>query len=465
MHVSGWPLNALRRGMCVVVPEALSGRFPVDFRWSTATAAFQIEGSRVADGRGRSIWDDFVDTPGRILDGSTADPGTDSYRRFAEDVALLSDLGVDRYRFSISWVRVQPDGRGEANQLGLDYYSRLVDALLEAGITPAPTLYHWDLPVTLDGGWLNRETAERFGDFTEIVASALGDRVRHWYTINEPASTTLEGYAIGMLAPGEGLLFDSLPTVHHQLLAHARAVPILRSHGAEQVGIVNNHTHVRPLHDTEADHLAVAAYDMIHNRVFADPLLLGEYPDLESLGLPPMPVQDGDMEAISIPCDVYGLNFYNPTTITAPGPDDPIPFGLSETPGAPVTGFGEMWPIVPEALTDLLIDFHQRYGEALPPIVIAENGASFPDVIGPDGRVDDQQRINYIGSHLAAIAGAIDAGVQVDEYTVWSLIDNFEWASGFTQRFGLVHVDFETGVRTKKASFDWYREVIAEARS
>ena len=449
----------------------LSARFPRGFRWSAATAAFQVEGARAEDGRGRSIWDDFVDSPGQVLDGSTADPACDSYHRIADDVGLLSELGVDRYRFSISWVRVQPDGRGAANPAGLDYYSRLVDALLDAGITPFPTLYHWDLPVSLqaDGsqggsGWLSRDTAERFGEYAAIVAGALGDRVKHWYTLNEPASTTLEGYAIGALAPGETLLFDALPTVHHQLLAHARAWPVLRDHGAEQIGIVNNHTHVRPLHDTEADLQAVAAYDVIHNRIFADPLLTGAYPDLEAFGLPPMPVHDGDLEAIAAPCDFYGVNFYNPTTVTAPAPDNPIGFDLVATPGAPVTGFGEMWPVVPSALADLLIDFRERYGDGLPPIVIGENGASYPEPEHVEGPLEDRERVDYLRGHISAVADAVEAGVRVEEYTVWSLLDNFEWASGYTQRFGLVHVDFDDASRTPKRSFSWYRDLIAAAR-
>jgi len=452
--------------MSIPTATDLAARFPRDFRWSAATAAFQVEGARSAGGKGRSIWDAFVETPGKVLDGSTAEPGPDSYHRIDEDVALLAELGIDRYRFSISWVRVLPHGAGTVNAEGLDYYSRLTDALLGAGITPFATLYHWDLPLPLHekGGWLARDTAERFGDYTRVVADALGDRIKHWYTINEPVSTTLEGYAIGELAPGEVLLFDALPTVHHQLLAHARAVPILREHAAEQVGIVNNHTHVRPLHDTDDDRAAVAAYDVVHNRMYADPILTGSYPDLEAFGLPPMPVHDGDLAAIAAPCDFYGINFYNPTTVTAPAADSPIGFDLVATPDAPVTGFGEMWPIVPAALTDVLVDFADRYGDRLPPLIIGENGASFPEPDAVDGPVDDRDRIAYLAGHVGAVADAIEAGVDVREYTVWSLLDNFEWASGFSQRFGLVHVDHTTSERTPKESFAWYRELIARDR-
>ncbi|WP_300266485.1 GH1 family beta-glucosidase [Microbacterium sp.] len=438
---------------------------PHRLRWSAATAAFQIEGARAADGRGRSIWDDFVDTPGSVLDASTAEPGPDSYHCSSDDVALLQQLGVDRYRFSISWVRVQPDGRGAASPAGLAYYDRLVDELLAAGVTPFPTLYHWDLPVSLEaeGGWLARESAERFAEYTAIVASALGDRVRHWYTINEPVSTSLQGYAIGELAPGRQLLFDSLPSVHHQLLAHGRAVSILHEHGAASVGIANNHTWVRPASDSDADREAAYLYDLIHNRLFADPVLTGAYPDLAALGVE-LPVHEADMEAIATASDFYGVNFYNPTTIAAAPEGAPVPFVQVPTPGAEHTGFGELWPIRPSALTDFLIDAKARYAN-LPAIIISENGASFPEPDRVDAAIDDRERIAYLHGHIGAVADAVREGVRVDEYTVWSLLDNFEWADGFTQRFGLVHVDQESSERTPKASFEWYRRLIASTRS
>ncbi|MGO2519862.1 MAG: GH1 family beta-glucosidase [Microbacterium sp.] len=439
---------------------------PPGMRWSAATAAFQIEGARSEGGRGRSIWDDFVDTPGRIKDESTAEPGPDSYHRSSEDVALLQRLGVDRYRFSISWVRVQPDGKGGPNREGLAFYDRLVDDLLAVGITPFPTLYHWDLPSTLEaaGGWLARETVDRFAAYTEIVAEALGDRVRHWYTINEPVSTVLQGYAIGELAPGRQLLFDSLPAVHHQLLAHGRAAAVLRGHGAETVGIANNHTWVLPASGSEADQTAAYIYDLIHNRLFADPVLIGAYPDLSALGVE-LPVQDGDMGVISAASDFYGVNFYNPTTIAAAPEGSPVPFLQVPTPDVEHTGFGDLWPIQPSALTAFLQDAKDRYGDHLPPIILGENGASFPEPDRVEGPLDDRERIAYLAGHIAAVADAVDKGVRVDEYTVWSLIDNFEWADGFTQRFGLVHVDHETSLRTPKASFEWYRDLIAAARS
>jgi beta-glucosidase len=447
------------------VPDPLATVRPRRLRWSAATAAFQIEGARFEGGRGRSIWDDFVETPGAVRDGSIAEPGPDSYHRYLEDVELLARLGVDEYRFSVSWVRVQPTGTGGANSEGIAYYDRLVDALLAAGVTPFPTLYHWDLPSPLEaaGGWLARETAYRFADYAALVADALGDRVKDWYTINEPVSTSLQGYAIGELAPGRQLLFESLPTVHHQLLAHGLATRVLRERGATTIGIVNNHTDVRPASDSAEDQAAAYAYDILHNRIFAEPVLLGRYPDLEAVGFPPMPVEPGDLELISTPTDVYGINFYNPTTIAAAPEGSPVPFVNVPTPGAAHTGFGIDWPIVPEALTDMLVDFHERYGESLPPIVIAENGASFPEPDAVTGPIDDADRIAYIAGHIAAVERARELGVRVDGYTVWSLLDNFEWADGFTQRFGLVHVNQATGDRTPKASFDWYRTHIEEA--
>ena len=439
--------------------------FPPGFRWSAATAAFQVEGARTADGRGRSIWDDFVETPGRILDASKAEPGPDSWHKWREDVALLGALGVDRYRFSLSWVRVVPEGRGAVNRRALDEYSRMVDGLLAAGIAPFVTLYHWDLPSRLEqeGGWLSRDTAQRFGDYAAAVIDALGDRVGHWYTINEPVSTTLQGYAIGELAPGRTLLFDALPTAHHQLLAHGIAQKLVREADAGEVGIVNNHTAVEPASAASADRAAAAAYDALHNQLFADPVLLGRYPD--SLGdlLDHELVRDGDLALISAPGDFYGVNFYNPTQVEAAAEEEPLPFSLTERQGAPTTGFG--WPIVPAALTSVLTGLKGRYGDRLPPVVIGENGASFPEPPEVDHVLDDTRRIEYLAGHLEAVAAAIRAGVDVREFTVWSLLDNFEWAEGFTQRFGIVHVDHDAAVRTPKASFAWYRDLIARARS
>jgi len=450
----------------VVPPEGLLLEHPqlAKLRWSAATAAFQVEGARSLAGRGRSIWDDFVETPGRVRDNSTAEPGPDSFHRFEDDVELAARLGLDRYRFSISWVRVHPNGDSDVNASGLAYYDRLVDELLASGVTPFPTLYHWDLPSALEerGGWLVRETAERFAEYAQTVAEALGDRVRNWYTINEPVSTSLQGYAIGELAPGRQLLFEALPTVHHQLLAHGLATRILRDAGAEQVGIANNHTAVLAASESEADQSAAYVYDLIHNRMYADPLLLGRYPDLSMLGVD-LPIQDGDLEIISSRNDFYGINFYNPTMVAAT--EGPIPFDIVPVADAPHTGFGDLWPIIPEALTSFLIDARERYGDRLPPIIIGENGASFAEPEHVTDAIEDHERIEYLRGHIAAVAAAMEAGVDIEEYTVWSLLDNFEWAEGFTQRFGLVHVDMTTSERTPKRSFHWYRAVIAQARS
>jgi beta-glucosidase len=275
--------------------------------------------------------------------------------------------------------------------------------------------------------------------------------------------TTLQGYAVGALAPGRQLLYGALPTAHHQLLAHARAADALRHQGAESVGLVNNHTWVLPLRDTEEDHAAAAVYDLLHNRLFSEPLLSGTTPDLEALGLPSLPILGDDLARIAGSIDFYGVNFYNPTTVTAAAPGNDIPFEIVPTPGVPVTGFGPDWPIMPSALRDLLIDLHRRHPD-MPPIIIGENGASFPepDVVGP---VEDIDRIAYLSAHIDAVGEAIDAGVPVEEYTVWSLLDNWEWTDGYTQRFGLVHVDFSTGERTPKGSYGWYRELIGGARA
>jgi beta-glucosidase len=444
--------------------------FPPGFRWGAATAAFQIEGSTDADGRGTSIWDVFSHTPGRVLAGASADIAADSYRRFRDDVALLAELGVSDYRFSISWTRVQPGGSGPANEPGLDYYERLVDALLAAGISPLPTLFHWDLPQPLEeaGGWLDRDTAARFADYVELVLGRLGDRVPRWITLNEPSMMTLQGYALGTQAPGRTLMLGALPTAHHQLLAHGLAVAAIRAAGDAEVGITNNHTLVVPATDAPADRLAAGALDLVVNRIFADPLLTGAYPDLSGFGLDAMPgLEDGDLAVIAAPLDFYGVNFYNPTRVAEASagsefaeaglPFEPVDFDDD----VPVTGFA--WPIVPAAFTDVLVGLQDDYGDRLPPIVITENGASFPDEV-VDGRVHDSRRIAYLDGHIGAVRHAIELGVDVRGYLVWSLMDNFEWAEGYTQRFGLVHVDFETGVRTPKDSFAWYRDLIAWER-
>ena len=430
-------------------------QFPDGFLWGVSTSAHQIEGA--ADRREPSVWDAFTAEPGRVKDGSTAAVACDHYHRYPQDVALLRDLGVDAYRFSVSWPRVRSGD--------LDFYDRLVDELCAAGVRPVPTLFHWDLPLALEeaGGWLQRDTASRFAEYAAVVAERLGDRVKKWITLNEPAEHTLLGHALGTHAPGKRLVFDALPVAHHQLLAHGLAVRALRAAGATDIGIANSHGPTWPASDQAADVEAADFYDLLLNRLFADPLLLGEYPS--GLGeLMPGDVE-ADLKVIAEPLDWYGINFYAPTRVGAPTGEDAefggvaipaeLPFSVQEIEGVPVTDFG--WPVVPEALTELLVGFGQRYGDRLPPVVITENGCSYPGL-------DDQRRIDYLDGHIRALHRAVESGIDVRGYFVWSLLDNFEWAEGYERRFGLVHVDFETQERTPKASYGWLRDALRGQR-
>jgi beta-glucosidase len=441
--------------------------FPAHFRWGVATAAYQIEGAADQDGRGRSVWDVFCERPGVVKNGDSGRVACDHYHRYAEDIALMRELGLDGYRFSIAWPRVQPAGSGPVNLAGLDFYERLVDGLLEAGITPMPTLFHWDLPQALEegGGWLARDTAYRFAEYASLVVDRLGDRVPSWITLNEPFVHMVFGYALGIHAPGRTMMLDAMPVAHHQLLGHGLAAAVLRERG-HQVLISNNLTPVWPASDDPADVAAAAAYDALHNRLFTDPLLLGRYPDLSAYGVDEDlcgSVRPGDLKLISAPgLDGLGLNFYNPTRIAAPTSPE-LPFTEAEIGGVPRTAFG--WPVVPDALRELLVSLRERYGDALPPITITENGCSVADQVAEDGTVDDRFRIDFMAGHLDALAAAVAEGVDVRGYFTWSLIDNFEWAEGMTQRFGLVHVDFETQRRTPKVSFAWYRDLIAAHRA
>jgi len=438
--------------------------FPADFRWGVSTAAYQIEGAVAEDGRGLSIWDTFVRGEGRIKNGDTGDLACDHYHRWPEDIALMAELGIDTYRFSIAWPRVQPTGSGAPNIAGLDFYDRLVDALLARGIRPLPTLFHWDLPQALQdvGGWMNRSTAYRFADYAAAASGRLGDRVRSWITLNEPIVHLAYGYAFGMHAPGEALMFEAMPVAHHQLLAHGLAVPILRENGAEEVLISNNCTPVRAASEQPADVAAAEVYDAFHNRLFNDPILTGTYPDLSGMGLPSEPayIEPGDLEIISTRIDGLGINYYNPTLITASDlATTGLPFEFREIEGAPTTAFG--WPVIPEGLTELLVGLKQRYGDALPPITIIENACSTTDEPGADGTVHDAARIDYLYAHICALRGAMDAGVDVRGYLTWSLLDNFEWAEGYDQRFGLVRTDFQTLERTPKDSYYWFQAALA----
>jgi len=441
--------------------------FPAGFLWGVATAAYQIEGAAAADGRGDSVWDTFGRQPGVIRDGHTADMATDHYHRWPQDVALMADLGITAYRFSIAWPRVQPIGSGPANPAGLDFYDRLTDALLAAGIRPVTTLYHWDLPQPLEdeGGWLNRDIARRFADYAALAAGRLADRIGMWITLNEPFVVTAFGYALGMHAPGKALMLGALPTAHHQLLGHGLATAALRAAGAREVMITNNYSPAWPASDSSADVAAARACDTLQNRMFTDPVLLGRYPDLGAFGIGPdglSCVRDGDLATISAPIDGLGVNYYMPTRLSA-RPDSPLPFQLEPIPGYPVTAFG--WPVVPAGLTEMLTTLRDRYGTALPPVYVTENGCSADDVVAADGTVDDQARIGYLDGHIRATRAAIDAGVDVRGYFEWTFTDNFEWSEGFHQRFGLVYTDFDTQRRIPKASFAWYRDLIAAQRA
>lgn len=416
--------------------------FPPEFLWGVSTSAFQIEGAPDEDGRGPSIWDDFG--PER------AGAATDHYHRYREDVALLAELGVGAYRMSFAWPRIQPDGTGKPNQDGLAFYDRLLDEVCAAGIAPVGTVYHWDTPLALEdaGGWLSRETALRFADYAAILGERFADRVRMWIPLNEPMVTTVYGYAIGEYAPGRTLLLDALPTAHHQHLAHGLAAQALRATGATSVGTANHHSPIWPASGSEADRAAADRLDALVNGLFAEPVLTGRYPAELAAHLPATAADD--LAVIAQPLDFYGVNYYEPQCAAAPGEGNPLPFELRPIEGFPRTSNGS--PIVPDGLRELLIQLHDRYD--LPPVYITENGCSF------DG-LHDAARIEFLDRHLAALLAAMGAGVDVRGYFVWSLLDNFEWSKGYAPRFGLVHVDYETQVRTPKDSFAWYRKLVS----
>ncbi|WP_328851484.1 GH1 family beta-glucosidase [Micromonospora globbae] len=452
-------------------------RFPDNFLWGAATAAYQIEGAAREDGRGPSIWDTFSRTPGKVHQGQTGDVACDHYHRYAEDVALMAELGLRAYRFSIAWPRVQPDGTGPVNPRGLDFYDRLVDALLARGIDPIVTLYHWDLPQTLGdrGGWTNRETAEHFATYATAAYARLGDRVDVWTTLNEPWCSAYLGYGSGVHAPGEQDAAAAFTAVHHLLLGHGLAARALRAAGARTVGITLNPADVRPADESSAaDAAAVRLVDGLHNRIFLDPLLAGGYPEdvLEHLSriVEPTFVRDGDEKLIAAPIDLLGINYYQPTYVAGrpdggggggayPGTDGAVEF---LPPVGPLTDMG--WMVEPAGLTRLLERIATDYPGV--PLLITENGAAYPDKAGADspdgpGQVADTDRIAYLEGHLRAAHEAISRGVDLRGYLVWSLLDNFEWAEGYRRRFGIVHVDYLTQRRTPKASARWYQEVIS----
>ncbi|UWP78699.1 GH1 family beta-glucosidase [Dactylosporangium fulvum] len=446
--------------------------FPATFWWGAATAAYQIEGAVDADGRTPSIWDTFSAQPGRIDNGDTGAHATGHYSRYREDVRLMAELGLSAYRFSIAWPRVRPAGGLGVNESGLGFYDRLVDELLTAGVRPVATLYHWDLPQELEdlGGWTNRDTALRFADYAAAVAARLGDRVALWNTLNEPWCSAFLGYGTGGHAPGRRGHVGALTATHHLLLAHGLGVAALRSAGVTgQVSVALNAGAVRPLTADPADVDAARRIDGLLNRIFFDPILRGAYPadtieDTASLTDWHF-VRDGDLQVVAAPVDAVCVNYYQPDLVGA-APDGQLDHGtpyptaqsvvFHRTPG-PVTHMG--WSVDPTGLRDLLLRIRHDYGDC--PLYVTENGAAYDDRVGPDGGVDDPERIAYLRGHLAAVHEAITAGVDLRGYFVWSLLDNFEWAFGFSRRFGLVHVDYDTLDRTVKASGRWYQAAIA----
>ena len=456
-------------------------RFPAGFVWGASTAAYQIEGAASAEGRTPSIWDTFSRKPGAIIGGDSGDVACDHYHRIGEDVALMADLGLNTYRFSVSWPRIQPGGSGPANQKGLDFYRHLVDKLLGHGIEPWLTLYHWDLPQELEdaGGWPVRDTALRFAEYATLVSDAIGDRVQMWSTLNEPFCSALLGYASGEHAPGRAEPAAAVAAAHHLLLAHGLGLAALRSGGRDvTAGLTLNFATIVPLDsDDPADIDAARRIDGLQNRLFIHPVLAGAYADdvlsdLAPYGLPGH-IRDGDMALISAPIDQLGINYYTTETVSAhPDPDPPRSTVVSpDPPGSlwvgsedvcsrkseyPVTAQG--WAINPAGLTDLLSWLGKNYPDV--PLYITENGAAY-DAPLVAGEVNDPDRIAYIAGHLAAVHEAIAAGVDVRGYFAWSLLDNFEWAWGYGQRFGLIHVDFETQQRIPKASAHWYARTIA----
>ena len=441
--------------MPVVAPQ-----LPAGFQFGTVTAAYQIEGALDADGRGPNVWDTFVRRPGAILDGTDARSACDTYRRYPEDIELLKRLGVSAHRFSFPWSRFQRDGRGPLHRAAIDHYDRYLDALLEAGIAPMATLYHHDLPQALedDGGWLNRATIEAFASYAALLGRRFGDRVASWVPMNDPNVTAALGYGLGTWPPGRTLLFDALAAAHHMLVAHGRAVIALRDAGARDVGCANNHSPVWPMSDDVADVGASKLFDTVWNGLFLETMLLGRYPvDLQPLAEDF--VVEGDLATIRQPLDFYGVNFFHPRRVAAADEDSEMPFVFAPLVGYPLTDEG--WPVVPASLREWLIMTRSRFRAALPPFVITENGAAYGTAPDPHGVVDDQNRIDYLAGHLEAVSEACQRGVDVRGYYAAHLLDGWHWEQGFTQRYGLVHVDHTTQRRTPKRSFEWYAGVIA----
>ncbi|WP_405013958.1 GH1 family beta-glucosidase [Kitasatospora sp. NBC_01539] len=438
---------------------------PDDFVWGAATSAYQIEGAVDEDGRAPSIWDTFSHTPGKIDNDDHGDRACEHYHRYSEDIDLMKRLKLDAYRFSVAWPRVVPQADGRVNAEGLAFYDRLVDGLLEAGITPHGTLYHWDLPQAQQdrGGWPLRETAERFGEFVEVVADRLGDRVKHWATLNEPLCSSWIGHLEGRMAPGWTDLTAAVRTSYHLHLGHGFAVRALRERIPDaQIGIVNNLSPIIPASDSEADRLAAVRADGHINRWWLDPIVGRGYPeDMVKLYGVELPVQDGDMELISAPLDWMGLNYYF-RQFVADDPTGAVP-SFRQTPGPNAEHTVMDWEVDADGIYQLLKRLTDEYG--VQKIFITENGSAYYDTVTADGRVDDPERTAYLEGHLAACARAVAEGAPLAGYFAWSLLDNFEWAYGYDKRFGLVHVDYDTQVRTIKSSGHRYTEMITAHRA
>jgi beta-glucosidase len=445
--------------------------FPSDFAWGAATASYQIEGAVREDGRGSSVWDDFSHVEGKTANNDNGDVACDHYHRVESDVRLMADLGLQTYRFSISWSRVMPDGRGQVNRAGVDWYQRLVDELLQNGITPCPTLFHWDLPSELEeiGGFRNRDTVSWFTDYAALMAQELGDRVTMWSTFNEPWCYAYLGHAAGVHAPGLTDPKAAVTVAHHQLLAHGSALQAMRAErDGLALGIVINPSPVVAEGSPPADATEMRMIDGIHNRWWFDATLTGQYPAdvIDRFDHLADAVQDGDLDVIAQPLDWIGINYYFDLLVRQAAdrsensmPAYPTVTGTEPAPTRPVhTDMG--WPITPDGFTELLVRLHDDYPN-LPPVYITENGAAYDDPV-IDGRCHDPRRIDYLDLHLRAILEAIDAGVDIRGYYQWSLMDNFEWALGFDKRFGLIHVDFDTLERTPRDSANWYRDVIKD---
>jgi beta-glucosidase len=442
-----------------------SGAFPDDFVWGAATASYQVEGAAKEDGRGESIWDRFSHTPGKVSNGDTGDVACDHYHRFGEDVALMGELNLRAYRFSIAWPRIIPGGRGAINPPGLAFYDRLVDSLLDAGITPWATLYHWDLPQVLEdqGGWPNRGTADAFVEFADVVTRHLGDRVRNWITLNEPWCSAFLGYATGHHAPGRTDGAASLAAAHTLLLAHGRVVPVVRRNcPAGQVGITLNLAQPYPATESEADRAAHCRFEGFFNRWYMDPLYGRGYPDdmVALYGDLAPRVEPGDLETIAAKTDFLGLNYYSPAFIRDDPALPPLRAADAGLTGAERTAMD--WIVYPKGLRDLLVGVSRTYPTG--PLYVTENGAAYPDPEPSGGRVADPARQRYFAGHLAAAQLAIQDGAPLKGYFAWSLMDNFEWAFGYTRRFGITYVDFATQQRTIKDSGRWLSRVMAENR-